>query len=515
MKRAMSLRAVTMLAAALATCVGGPVAKTALADPVVHSLGRTSRLYRGGAAASEHSTPAPTGSSRTIAPAADETTSPTARLTQTGPRRMLEEEATGGPRQESRASSIDARNQAAGAANLGSDTNPRQESRDDDEAARGDPFDAKMRGLEPMLGDWLHEQGGLSAEYIYVGDVFNNARGGLSTAGATKYRGDLDIVLRLDTERSKLWEGGEVFVYFFQTHGRTLSAQFVGDAQLYDSLDTSPLAADQTKLGEYWYRQALGDTGLTVKIGFQDSNADYAFADLAGDFINSSFTTLPNVPLPTWPFQRVGMSVFWDPAEWFHFGFGTFDAGANQRQFWFNPVGGIGQFSIAQFDFMPGAGNEDALATNIRLGGWFDSSDVITLTGDMTRPHNYGFYATVDRVLFVEGQDREQGLGVFFEYSWAPQSINGIGAYYGTGVTYRGLVPNRDTDLLGVGMARIDFSDVLTEQYGMTYEASTEVFYRMEVTKSVAFQPDMQYIANPFGNGRDALVVGFRFLSVF
>ncbi|MCX7399507.1 MAG: hypothetical protein NT138_17715 [Planctomycetales bacterium] len=47
-----------------------------------------------------------------------------------------------------------------------------------------------------------------------------------------------------------------------------------------------------------------------MKLGKQDAKADFAFVDLGGDFINSSFGLIPTVPLATWPNPGMGAAVF-------------------------------------------------------------------------------------------------------------------------------------------------------------------------------------------------------------
>lgn len=58
-----------------------------------------------------------------------------------------------------------------------------------------------------LLPEFLHEYRGITAEYVYTGEVFSLAHGGLKTKDATKYRGNLDLVLNADTTAMELWEG--------------------------------------------------------------------------------------------------------------------------------------------------------------------------------------------------------------------------------------------------------------------------------------------------------------------
>ncbi len=49
----------------------------------------------------------------------------------------------------------------------------------------------------------------------------------------------------------------------------------------------------------------------------------------------------------------------------------------------------------------------------------------------------------------------------------------------------------------------------------VTRETAIELFYKAQLTEFMSIQPDIQYIANPSGNGDDALVFGIRFEVVF
>ena len=158
------------------------------------------------------------------------------------------------------------------AAELNQPTNlepvPGRPTRSEDEAAelepRGDDAEEEaeeeeVEGLETLLGEQWHQLGPISAEAFYTSEVFNNTRGGISTKGATRYRGNLDISLRLDTAAANWWDGGELYVYMQQSQGTTLTPQFVGDGQFYSNIDTSPKHQWLTQLGEYWYVRFGGD----------------------------------------------------------------------------------------------------------------------------------------------------------------------------------------------------------------------------------------------------------------
>ena len=83
-------------------------------------------------------------------------------------------------------------------------------------------------------------------------------------------------------------------------------------------------------------------------------------------------------------------------------------------------------------------------------------------------------------------------------------------SYHGGGLTYRGGVKSRDTDLIGIGIASAGFSAT-----GASREEAVEIFYKTQITERITVQPDMMYIANPSGVNNDAFIVGLRSEIVF
>ncbi len=77
---------------------------------------------------------------------------------------------------------------------------------------------------------------------------------------------------------------------------------------------------------------------------------------------------------------------------------------------------------------------------------------------------------------------------------WSPPDRNSITSCFGPGVTYGGLVPRRDLDLLGLGLAFAGFSEADT-----TREDVVELFYEAQVNDWATIQPDLIYIASPSG----------------
>ncbi|MFO0427987.1 MAG: carbohydrate porin [Planctomyces sp.] len=374
-------------------------------------------------------------------------------------------------------------------------------------------------GASPLaLPDWAHQYRGITGEYIYTGEVFSNVHGGVNTNGATRYRGNLDLVMNVDTEGMDLWKGGRLFVYGSQFHGQTLTPRDVGDTQLYSNIESNPRPENELQLTEFWYEHSFADGALIVKMGKQDANADFAFVDLGGDFINSSFGLIPTVPLPTWPNPGMGIAVFADLTDTWHFKTGIYDGaptfGAPTGGQWgFSTVGEFGAMSLYELSWTPQFGPDGDLPATFRLGSWYHSGDFDNLAAGVgTVSGNHGYYASVDQLLWKEpgSDDAPQGLGAFLQYGWSPSDRNAVDRYIGSGVTYRGPLRGHDADLIGVGIASADFSDRT-----LLRENAFEVFYKAQIFEWMVLQPDTQYIAKPSGNGRDAFIIGLRSEIVF
>lgn len=365
-----------------------------------------------------------------------------------------------------------------------------------------------------LLPERLHQVAGIVGEYIYTGEVFSNTRGGLNTNDATRYRGNLDLVLIGDTEAMNLWAGGRFFVYGNHFHGRTLSPEDVGDAQYYSNIEGFPRPENKMQLTEYWYEHVFAEGAIVVKAGKQDANADFAYVDLGGDFVNSSFGLIPTVPLPTWPNPGMGLAVLTNIDDTYHFKFGVYDGTPTTGpdtggRSGFETLGDYGAMTLVELMINTSLSDYSELVGGYRIGGWYHSDDFDDLRSGApaTKSGNFGFYAGADQLLWRESDEEDvvQGLGVFFQFGWAPSDRNEIDQYLGTGVTYRGLLPGRDEDLIGLAIANASFRDNALDS-----ERAVECFYRLQMTTCWSLQPDVQYIANPAGDLRDALVAGVR-----
>ena len=365
---------------------------------------------------------------------------------------------------------------------------------------------------EHLLGDWggarsYLEDRGLNLELIYTAELFRNVSGGQRTGG--DYRGDISLFMELDTETAGWWDNGTFFVHLQEQHGYGITNKYVGDSQVLSNID----ADDYKQISEIWYLHRLLDDRLWIKLGKMEGNADFAFVDYGGEFINSSAGFHPTIPLVTYPDQDWGVVVGIEPVDWFSMNIGVYQG---------RPDGGRSISSTLDNLYGPMLMIEPAFhytiwdrSGHLRIGGWWngDRFDELDLSNPApgTFGESYGFYLSSDQVVWKENQDDEdeQGIGVFAQYGFSPEERSEINHYIGGGVKWIGAISTRDDDVIGLGIFHIDFSD----EAGLVDngETAVELFYKYQALGWMSLKPEVQYITNPGGVGADdALALGVR-----
>ncbi len=359
------------------------------------------------------------------------------------------------------------------------------------------------QGLRPALDDR-----GIILEASLTTDWSNNLHGGMNTEGST-FRHLFNANITLDTERLFDWEGGTVFVNFQNHNGPDGSADDVGDAQAFSNID----ADGRTEIAELWFEQLLADGVVRVKIGKVEANAEYAYADNAGEFINSSMGFSPTIfVMPTYPDPATSVNVFIYPTDDLYVGAGVFDGSLQEgvptglrgpRTFFRDPAD---LFVIAESGFRwVHQGNPGRLA----IGGWWHTGTFTRFDG-ATDEETGGFYLVLDQTLWQADPDNPestQSVGVFFQYGYADEDVSMIEHHAGAGLAWNGPIDGRDDDVFGLGVSSVWFSDEPGAGFTDDTEIACELFYKAQLLPWLSIKPDLQYITNPGGVGLDDATV--------
>ena len=341
-------------------------------------------------------------------------------------------------------------------------------------------------------------------EATYFGEVFTNTRGGISTKGATQYAGLLDLLMTIDFDRLRSPLPGKFVMLTQNTHGRGLTEDFVGDTQVLSNIDSFK---NIMQVGEYWWESQWLDGKLTVRMGKQDFNTEFQRIEGAEYFIQSTFGLSPSTAFPTYPDQSMAAVALTKLADATQFKAGIWSAFAKGGSWGFSGSDSILLASELEHRYSL---TGDELPGIVAIGAVYESDGVID--GQTVSPvHEYFFQ--VEQVIYREcpwDKECNQGLAVFGGYyprfPGDQRTVKSIGSSSVVGMTYTGLIPGRDNDVFGMGIASAELF-----QGGRNRETVTEIFYRAMLTPRASLQPDVQYIASPSGIYRDALVVGGRF----
>lgn len=404
---------------------------------------------------------------------------------------------------------------------------------------------ADLGGLRSAL-----KEKGITFELNYTGEVLSNTSGGVKRG--TIYDGLLKLDVDADLGKLVGWNGATFHVSALQIHGRGLSTYNLENLMTASNIEAVP----STRLDELWLEQSLLGDKVAIRVGMLAADSTFLASDYAGTFVNATFgfpaiagVALPNGG-PAYPYTTPGVLVTLKPTDALSFmvevqgsdpfGDHSNNYGANFRLDGSAFVIAEGKYSYKIGD-LPGA---------VHIGGWYDGDNFadqrFTAAGlSIADPAssgegkwhrgNYSIYAMLDQMLYhVPGTD-DQGLGMFVRAAYSPPNRNLVDVYVDGGFTYKGLIPGRPNDVIGIagayahisgdvaGLDRDTIAFTGTPMPVRDYEALIEATYQAEIVPGLTMQPDFQYIFHPGGNvadasGRkikDAAVFGLRFAMKF
>jgi porin len=399
---------------------------------------------------------------------------------------------------------------------------------------------------ETLTGDWSGmrkslSDSGVEIEAKYIGETQGVVSGGLRRGAI--YEGRFEISTNIDFEKLLGWEGATLHANAYQIHGRGLSRDFLGNLLPASNIE----AVSSTRLFDLWLQQDIIKDRLSIRAGQLAADDDFLLSDTASMFMNATFGWAPlvanNLPSggPAFPLATPGIRIGAKPAENVTFITGVFSGNPagnpgsqdpqrhNNAGTIFSLEGGVLVMSEIQYAINQDKNSADLPGT-YKLGGFYHTGRFDDLrfdnlgqslaspstTGVAARHHgDYGLYAVADQMVWREPGSEDHGVTLFMRIGGAPADRNLIDFYVDGGAAYKGLVPGRDDDLLGIGFgyARISGdaagfdSDTLAVSGSSgpvrDSESVLELSYIAQVTGWWTVQPDVQFIFQPGGNVPD------------
>lgn len=426
------------------------------------------------------------------------------------------------------------------------------------------PADAAPPGFwdrDSLTGDWggvrsdLADQG-IAFSAIFIGEVLGNPTGGLNRGSIIESR--LQIGLDSDLDKLVGWAGAAFRVNAFQIAGHGLSFHNLSPSLLGASnIDATPAL----RLFDLSLEQKLAEDLVAIRLGQFAADEEFFISDTSANLINSTFGW-PGIMAadlssggPAYPLAQPAIRARYSPSDSVSIAAALFAGdpaghpGLNDPQR-VNASGtsfsvSNGVFGIAEAVYKP---QNAELPGTYKFGSWYQSGSVTDPNTAPTaatlatlqaqglvreRSKAYGAYIVIDQLLWhVDSTDN--GLSGFLRLGGTPSDRRPVSFYADTGLSYKGLLPDRDSDVLSFGVGYIQMSgaerqadSAIRALTGLDrpvrdVEAVVELTYQYQVTPWWLVQPDLQYDINPgagvadpnnpiaTGQIGDALVIGLR-----
>ena len=388
---------------------------------------------------------------------------------------------------------------------------------------------------------------GVSYSLTYIGESFGNVTGGSRRGGI--YEGRLDFQFDADLEKLMGWQGATFHSNLYQIHGTGLSRYYVNNFITVSAIEALP----SSRLYELWLDQKFFDGQLSLKVGQIAADTEFAVSQTGTLFINSTFGW-PNIMAvvipsggPIYPLAVPAVRGKYVPNQNFSLQVGVFDGdpagppridndpdpqrrnrtGTNFRTN--DPALVIAEAAYA-YNIKKGDPGEPGTVT---LGGWYHFGRFNSLRFDTAGGRladaastgigrrfrgDSGIYGIIDQTIYREPDDQNDGASVFLRMSGSPTDRNLLDFYVDAGIAYKGLLPGRSDDTVGVAYALSRISRSArgfdTDSIFLTgiasprrsSEAVIEATYQAVLGPGVTLQPDFQYVFRPSGgiaNPRD------------
>jgi porin len=364
---------------------------------------------------------------------------------------------------------------------------------------------------ETLTGNWggarkQWQDAGIEPGANDIAETLSNPTGGIRQR--TIYQGLLAVSLSLDLEKIADWPGASFYTDAYQISGRGLSRNAIGNLLAVSTIEALP----STRLHDLWLQQQLLDGKASFRLGQIALDDEFYISQYSAIFVNSTFgcPDILSTDLSSGAPPGRGDPQIRNP---------------NGTNFLIGEGGSlvIGEVAYA-FDTEP---ISSLLLSDVKLGGWYHTADFPDLRRDtlgrsladpvsngIAASHrgNFGLYLVLDKMLWRRPDTATQGLAAFLRVGEAPSNRNLISLEVDAGLTYKGLFPGRELDLLGVAASygrignaarRLDRDEIQFTGIGGTirdYEAVLEITYQARIAPWWTLQPDFQLIAHPGGH---------------
>ena len=418
---------------------------------------------------------------------------------------------------------------------------------------------------DTLTGDWgglrtSLEESGLKIGGVYTGEALGNPSGGLRRRAVAE--GLLEIDIDADFDKLIGWQGLTFHTSLLQIHGRSLSANFLSNQFAVRDIEAAPAG----RIWAMWLQQSFYDDLASLRVGQIPEQEEFCISANGAYFINGTFgwpvgfsanmpsgggayplaVTGARIKVQPTPELAALAAVFNGDAAPTNMGssadpqrrnrYGTnFDT--NQSPHWIGEV----QYGVNQ------GKDAEGLPAMFKVGGWYHTGRFLDLRYDSTGKSlgsptsnglartyrgSWGVYGIVDQMLWKQPGTEDGGISAFSRLMTSPEDRSTMPYYGEIGLTWKGMIEGRDSDVAGVAIGYGRMSPALASRDRdaialggsntsvRDFEMVSEVLYRAQINPWLTLVPNVQYVMHPGGGVGlpdqpttripDATIVGLR-----
>ncbi len=375
---------------------------------------------------------------------------------------------------------------------------------------------------EALAGDWndirrVLRHIGITPTASYVGALQTNVTGGDHQVWS--YAGQLSIGLSVNFQELLQVPGLSAYVGISWGTGSNLAAS------LDSVIPTSGLYAPSFYLGEMYLQEALLDKKLNIQAGRLAASNSFALLPVFANYVDYGIN--PN------PFSIGANDItFLSPptgSEWgaqatyavkpsIQLAAGAFNTninsanGENHGADFTLQEGNKGVLAIAEFDYLRNqASTARGKPGQLTVGFLHSNNSFPTLANPSAHSDGYsGTYIMGQQMIYrPDGAGSSRGATVWGSWTYNSKDlVNPIPYFWGTGVSYQGLIPARRNDDISAGLVSTDGSKYA--QPG-NHEKLIELNYQWDHSRYLVITPHLQYLLKGEGSKyRNATILGIQ-----
>ncbi len=350
-----------------------------------------------------------------------------------------------------------------------------------------------------LLLDWAGgrqklEELGLSIEVLETSDASVALQGG-ADSGDVLTRNLFELYFAYDMEPTLGIKGGTLSAGLQWISGVDASSRY-GMAQAFSNIDSER----RLQLSRLWYEQAFESSGTSLRFGKIDGNSQFAYVDVAGQFLHSSMGFSPTIFLmPTYPDAAYGATLVQEFGGGANVRGGVFD-GALAEGVRTGERGPKTLFESPDGLFYIGEGGLDwsgKYPGRVAVGAWEHTSELARFDGGI-EDGTSGSYALFEQRIWNQAVEGASKLDGFVQLGWADPDVSPFESHLGLGLALTNPF-GRVGDHCGLGLTRAGMSSAPGSEYDESSETAIEMYYGFEPLPWLRLKPDLQYVVNPGG----------------